>query len=136
MQTARPAWASVIPCAARGTRRKRSKLSVNATCPSLILDDHSRKVATRSHTAIAIDKTARAGPFVWIYQTTSAAIHAINITHLSRLITPAKSARFHDKNGPMPMIRTSGSMIGMKLALKKGGPTEILSPVRPSRNNG
>ena len=40
-----------------------------------------------------------------------------------------RSPRFHDSMGPTPSAAISGIAMGRKVALKKGGPTEIVPPV-------
>ena len=54
----------------------------------------------------------------------------------SRPTSPARSARFQASIGPTAMAMTSGVIRGRKVRLKKGGPTEIFSPVSPSSASG
>jgi hypothetical protein len=46
------------------------------------------------------------------------------------------SARFQPRKGPTQSAAKSGAQIGTKVALKKGGPTETLLPIKRSRKSG
>ena len=56
--------------------------------------------------------------------------------HAGAALPPARSPRFHASSGPNGTAISSGTISGTKVRLKKGGPTEILSPVSASSASG
>ena len=70
------------------------------------------------------------------YAATAVTIMAATRANFSRCSAPFRSARFQDSKGPMPRAIIRGIINGTKVALKKGGPTEILSPVIASSSSG
>src|SRR4051794_6296988 len=60
---------------------------------------------------------------------------AIYATH-SRCSAPSRSPRFQAINGPTPTAISIGTIIGAKLRLKNGKPTDSFGPPMASRNSG
>ena len=63
-------------------------------------------------------------------------ISATTKAPLRRCATPPRSPRFHASSGPNGNAIRSVANSGPKVALKKGGPTEIFSPVSASSASG
>ncbi len=65
-----------------------------------------------------------------------AAASATQAAAMRRCAAASRSPRFHASSGPNGTAIRSGTISGAKVRLKKGGPTEILSPVSASSASG
>ncbi len=99
--------------------------------------------STMSVTAPAMTKTARpmpngasTGPPCCSANAPAATTAASNAAANSRCAAPRRSPRFQPSSGPNGIASSSGTNSGPNVALKNGGPTEILSPVNASSASG
>ncbi len=126
----------VMPSAERGVARRRRSDSASGARPSFRRPANSTRLPAISQTpkpkataaSVARPSTAAAATIAAITATMKAVRRWTSAGH--------SSARFQPRNGPTQSAANRGAQIGTKVALKKGGPTETLLPVRRSRNSG
>jgi hypothetical protein len=131
-----PMCASVVPKAERGRPFSRDQDFASGILKSWMRSAFSTRLPATSQTPRAMPKGAIHGPrqlTTRIAKPTPAAMSAA--TH-KRWMTPQASDRFHASIGPMGTSSSRTAISGTKVALKNGGPTEILSPVSASSARG
>ena len=132
----RLAWARDMPQAPRGRLRASVRLLAKGARNNAMRSANWTIVPATSQPASAMPKAAGTWEPAAMNQVTVAMANATAAAALSRAITGARSARFHGSKAPMTQASRTGTMIGTKVALKNGGPTDTLPPPNASRISG
>ena len=123
--TAIPAWARVMPQAARGRRIARRRLWPSGSERRWTRSAHSTITrAEPSKRRAPARRRRRATRRPISISTTTAAPAAMAKASFRRCKAAKRSPRFHDSSGPTAIATSNGTMIGIKVMSKKGGPTE------------
>ena len=125
-----------MPSDARGVARRRRNDSDHGARPSRRRPANSTRLPTISQTPKPKAMAARVERLSMATAATMAATTATTKAMRSCCRAGHSSARFQPRNGPTQSAANKGAQIGTKVALKKGGPTETLLPVKRSRNSG
>src|SRR3569833_2234328 len=125
MNTATPKWASCIPRKLLGRLARRAGHD-RSVWVRLNRSHRPCATVTTIHTTMATPSITSNDIWPVTKGTATAVITATAPAHLRRRATSGTLAFFHFATGPTPIRNTTKAMMGMKMELKYGAPTEIL----------